>query len=411
MIAGSSLDKPENSSFVLSQLLIWFFFPIGLIFPFLPIYFSEIGLSESKIAILLGLQPFSVLFASQIWSYIADTWLNRKITLALMSMFAVIFALSFLPVRAFYLLAILMICISTVAGPRMAIVTSLVLDGHDGERRFGLLRPVGSLAFITAGYFGAKIIDLPNSLGTAWIFPLCALANFIFVLALIPLKEAPRRTAAAKAASPAPSFLKVQGQLLAKPVVRIFFVFLLLSQLTHNVSLSFQSLLIKSPKVDGGNSDVALALIIGAFAEILIFLAFQRVIARVRLMPLFFLSTVALTLRWAVIYFFPVLWVILLSNVLHLFTFGMMHICAVIFIHREVPRELQSSAQSLVAIVHFALSGMLGQFMSSAFFRFGTVHDWYGFAAVFTLIALPFWWWMKGLYEREHQVSGFWVRA
>ena len=114
--------------------------------------------------------------------------------------------------------------------------------------------------------------------------------------------------------------------------------------------------------------------------------------------------------RWAIIWSFPVLWVVQATNLLHIFTFGLMHICTVVLINRETPAHLRASGQALLSIVYMTLGGTLSQVIASAFFTFGNVHQFYGLAALLAIPSLPLWLRMKTLYERKHGVSGFWIR-
>ncbi len=391
--------------------MIWIFALVGLTFPFLPVYFSDIGMSDSKIAILLAIPPLVMLFTGQLVGYLTDIHLNQKSVLALLCLMGAGVYAVFPYARSFTTLMVMMTLHSIALRPCLSLANSLVLASSDGERRFGLLRSLGSVSFVVASVVVGVLADADKESGLMWMFHLGVAVNIVAATTAMGLKDVPLGHGSRLVGRQRSTFWAVQKEIMAEPIVRVFLAFTLLSQLGHGAGVIFQSRLITDPEMIGArNVDAAVAMNIGAVSEIFVFLFFNRLLGRVRLMPLFLIAVLAQIVRWAIIWSFPVLWVVQATNVLHIFTFGLMHICTVVLINRETPHHLRASGQALLSIVYMTLSGTLSQVIASAFFAVGNVHQFYGLAALLAIPCLPLWLRMKTLYERKHGVSGFWIR-
>lgn len=390
----------------------WIFAVVGLTLPFLPIYFARIGLSDSEIALLLAVPPLVIFFGGQAIGYLTDIHFNQRSMLVALSAVGAAVSLAFPLVRSFEGLMGMMALQALTLNPRISILNSMVLASRGGERRYGLIRSFGSASFVVAGAAAGALADrIGGERGVAWIFPMAAAANLACGATGLLLKDHPIGTGRRTLGRKQSAFWAVQGRIVANPVVRVFLAFLFLSQIVHGASVSFQSRLITDEAlgVGGTNMDAAMALGIGALAEIVVFLYFHRMVERVRLMPLLLVAAVSQTVRWGLVFAFPVLWVIHATNVLNMATFGLMHIGAVMLINRETPPELRASGQTLLALVYSVVSATAGQLLAAAFFKVGSVHAWYAVAAVGSVLCLPFWFRMRRLYEERHNVSGWLV--
>jgi len=402
----------DNSTAALCQPVSWVFAVVGLTLPFLPIYFAGIGLSDSKIALLLAVPPLVIFFGGQAIGHLTDIHFNQRTVLVVLSAAGAAVSLAFPFVKSFEGLMGMMALQALTLNPRISILNSLVLSSRGGgERRYGLIRSCGSAVFVVAGAAAGFIADRAGGRGVLWIFPMAAAANALCAATGLLLRDRPHGAGRRALGRKQSAFWAVQGRILADPIVRAFLAFLFLSQIVHGASVSFQSRLITDPShVGGGNLDAAMALGIGAIAEIVVFLFFHRIAARVRLMPLLLIAALSQTVRWGLVFLWPTLPVIHATNVLNMATFGLMHIGAVVLINRETPPELRASGQTLLALVYSVMSATAGQLLAAAYFNVGNVHTWYGVAALLSVLCVPFWIRTRRMYESRHRVSGFWVR-
>ncbi|MCB2153772.1 MFS transporter [bacterium] len=381
---------------------------IGLYFPMFPLYFRSIGLSPSQIAILMAVPGVSTLLANQIWGYLTDVQLNRRTVIALMCLVASVTAVLFPRFETFGALLIMMGVNSFFSDGRIPMVNAMVLANRKGEERFGPIRLCGSMAFVLSTILAGRLSDMEGGPGIRVIFPMLVVVNLSWAAMMYFVKDFPLGQGRKVAPDRRVSILQVQRILLRKPVVRSFLIFVLIFQLAHHISLIFQGLLIKD--VGGSTTDVAIAYSIGAVAEMIIFIFSRKLLASVRLMPLLLAAALAQIIRWALVFTFPTVPVIFATNCLHMFTFGLMYLTAVVFMNREVPPEVRSSGQTILAIVYGSFGMILGPLLGSIIFQFLSIRWWYAFATIVACLALPLWYRVRTGYEREHNVSGFWVR-
>jgi len=383
---------------------------VGVIAPLLPLYFAGIGMNKSQIAVLLAVPGIVTIAANQWWGYLADLRVNRKRLLIAMSVFAAGVAFVYPMARSFAAVVGMAAALSFFSDARIPMLQATVLADRDGENRFALQRTIGSLSFICF-LFGTDWMMQHSTTGDAVMFRVAVVMNILLVLSLFPLKDRVAGRPTRSDGLQHMGFWQVQRVLLRKPVIRWFFIFLLVFQFPHMLSLGFQAVLLQETGVKNPGFWTGMCFGIGALIETVAFLKIKQVLTRVRLMPMFLIAAAAQVIRWGLIAAHPTLAVIVLSNLLHLFTFGVTYICSIVLINREAPPEFRSSGQSLLAIVYSSVANMLGPLFGALFFTAFGIRDWYAFAAVIALLAIPLGWRVKTLYEREHGVSGFWVRG
>lgn len=383
-----------NHPLVLSLPMVTIFAVIGLWFPFFAPYCESIGLDKREIMVLTGVGPLVAIVFQQFWGYVADMILGRRVTfLALSGVCAALMA-AFLWVRSFEGLLVMVGLLAAFSNPRVPMASALVLSSQGGRTLYGLLRTAGTYAFVVAVFFGGVMAD---TFGIAVIFVLLIITNVLCAVSVWPVREAPvGRRRRDPNAEPPPSFMAVQRVLLAKPLVRWFLLFTIVMNIPHGASVILQSLLVK--ELDGTNTHIAWSLGIGAVAESIVFLAFAPLRRRVSLMTMLLLGSMASVVRWLIIFAMPTLGVVLATNVLHLFTFGLLHMASVVLIDEELPARFRTSAQSLLGIVTLTAGTAMGPFLSAGFFWAfgeGSLREWFGLAGVLSLAALPAWWMMR----------------
>lgn len=388
--------------------IVWTYSVIALTFPFWPLYFDSIGLTESQISLLIGVGPLAGILVFQYWGYLSDTVLNIRMCILLMSLATAVISAIFPYFRSFYALLVLMALFAVFSNARVGMTTALVLQNKDGERQYGPMRTLGSVAFIIIVFLVAPLTDPATGMGEAIIFPLLVVVNLLCAVSVLTIKDRPMGTQMMDR-SKRPTFMQVQRILLASPVMRMFLLYLAVSQVPHNISHHFVILFVRDD-LGGSNAQATATVNIGAVMEILIFLTFGRLLANVRLMPLFFFAVASQVVRWGMIYLYPSLFSVFVSSALHMFTYGLMHMCSVILVNRELPEEFRASGQTMLNLIHMSVTMTIGPLMAAAFFQFASLRAWFGFSAAMAAVSLFFWIAMNRRYCEKHGVSGFWAR-
>lgn len=371
------------------------FVALGLTAPLLPVYYVQSGFSDGQVAQLWGIAALAVLATQQVWGYLADGRLGRKGVLILMTGASTAFALGFPFAEGFLAVAVAACLLESTTNSRLALVNALILGHQRGSQRFPALRALGSLAFVAGALGGGAMAGLFPGVGAGVIFPMVAGVNVLFIAALAMLPPQQKGGAAGGA-----SFADVQRIIFSSPVARAFLLFILVYQIPHTFSAVMQSVLMTNLGATPFQS--TMPLIIGALIEIPAFFLLAPLLRRQPITMVFLVCIVAQALRWGMIAVSPTVPVILASNALHLFSFGVTYMGSVLFIERELPAEYRASGQAVLQVCYVSIGMVLGPWLSALFLNFLSIAQWYGVATVLVLLSLPLWRRFKSLHDAAH---------
>lgn len=342
--------------------MFWLCATIGALMPLLPIYLAEVGLAASDFAMIVAVQAATAMAIGQVIGYLADTRMRRTRLLLWMMLFGSLTMALFPllpPTRPAMILG--MVVIALFVSQRIMIFNALLLDSRRGEELYGKIRLVGSISFALTAIGVGILADMPV-FGAAIMWPVLVAIDLFFAISLIRTRDEPpkRRTSPGEASI---GFLEAQKILLSnRLLVRfLFFVFLVQFAATpgHLLQVNLMRELGASAKIATG------ALALAAFVEVIVFYYGAQIIRRFHLMLLFLLVPLALAVRWSLVALAPGVGVVLASNLLHVVTFGLLYLCSIIFLNREVPRRLKSSGQTMFGLVFAHLAMLLGNLWAS----------------------------------------------
>jgi PPP family 3-phenylpropionic acid transporter len=176
---------------------------------------------------------------------------------------------------------------------------------------------------------------------------LAIMAGIVVASAWVPdaraVEAAPR--------TPGEGFVK---QLL-RPGVLAFYLCVGLMQLSHGPYYTFLTLHLE--QLGYSRAVIGLLWAVGVIAEVLMFMAMSRILARFSLRQVLVTSFMLAALRWLLLGSFAEhLWVLVLAQVMHAATFGSFHAAAIHFVQRSFGSRQQGQGQALYA----ALSGVGG---------------------------------------------------
>ena len=152
------------------------------------------------------------------------------------------------------------------------------------------------------------------------------------------------------------------GYVFRWPVV-IFIVTTVLLQISHGAYYTFFSIFLEQR----GYASGAIGLLwgLGVLAEVFLFWQFSRIMKLLSWYKWLMLSLLLTALRWLLISLFSDhLFILLFAQMLHAFSFGVMHAVSMHYIQEFFPGELQAKGQALYSSVGFGLGGALGAWFS-----------------------------------------------
>lgn len=382
----------------------------------LAVYLDDLGICARDIAILMSVFAVTGLGITQVYGYLADTMFRRNTLVFWMTVW-VMFSYAIFPFFPPNIgwLSLGMAMIALGHGPRIMLIAALTLESWQGEERYGRIRLLGSLGFAIVAPIVGLLVDSP-SLTPAVMFPSAIAVELAFLLCLPFLHDLPPRERHGVTHKKL-SFKKAQKKLLSNSLMVKFLLFMFLYQTIGGQPHIMQMKLIQVIGLSAFFGAACMSF--AAIAEMTIFFYGNNILSRVRLMPLMALLPLVVAIRWGIIFFFPTAVGIFLSNGLHLITYGLAYMCGVIFIHREAPMELRSSAQTLYGLVYGLVAGLSGNLvmigilwiLGSCFSMndFDALTMMYGILAVLVLFSFVAWFPMKREYVRKHRVSGIWI--
>ncbi len=351
----------------------WYFFYfafIGAFTPYFGVYLQSLGFSAWNISLLLTLLQVMRLFASNLWSWLADR-IGRKTpivcgatALCLTSFASFFFTTSFPGV---FIGMTLMAFFWSASLPLIETLTLAHLR-HQTER-YGSVRVWGSLGFVAAVQGIGALLDVMPLSSLLWT----SAALLVGLLAgSLLLPEAPQTQPGAinaAGASTEPAMTDSAPHpatitdILRQPQVFALLMASFLMSAAHGALYVFYSIHL----VDHGYSKTLVGGLwsLGVIAEILVFMVMPRLLKRYSLRTILLVSFACAVPRFLMIgWGADSLAILLLAQVLHGATFGAFHAAMVAAMHHHFPGHLQTRAQALYGSISFGAGGMLGGLLS-----------------------------------------------
>ncbi len=316
----------------------------GVHMPFWPVWLTARGLSAGDIGLLTGAAMLLRVITGPLIAFASDRIGRHRAQIIL---FSVLLAISFaLFSLAHGFLAIFMVTLltSTLIHAIMPLIDTVTLSqSARGRVDYGRVRLWGSISFVAASMAGGGVL---SRAGDQMILPM-VLAGCVFtVLAslLLPAPAAaPVHTARERAT------LGAALQLLRNRNFLLFVAAGAFIQSSHAVYYTFGTLNWQRLGLDSTLIGVLWAL--GVISEIMLFAFSSRVTARIGPASLLAIGGAAGILRWTMTALDPGVWLLVLLQCLHAFTFGAVHIAAMQFITRSAPAHLAVTAQGVYAAI------------------------------------------------------------
>lgn len=264
----------------------------------------------------------------------------------------------------------LMMMFWTAVLPQLEVLTLNCIQGN--TTGYSRIRLWGSIGFILLTALVGKLLDL---FGTEVpVYASTAVLLGIF-LASLTLRE-PRVKATLSTQS---------GSILEKVKGRPFLLFIssaILLQFSFGTYYGFFALYMRDLGYNG--QQIGLLIALGVLAEIGIFLLAGRLISRFGVKLVLIGCMLLTALRWYLLADLPhAELMIILSQCLHAFSFGLTHSASMNFIHTYFGSDFQSRGQALYISLSFGLGGAIGNYMAGNLWLQGK-----GAYAAFALSAL-----------------------
>ncbi len=345
---------------------------VGVVAPFWPVFLKARGLTATEIGLLLSAAMWLRVVLNPLIAQWADRRGERRRPLLLLAAAAFAGYLCFLFAEGFWGLMAVNLIASIAFSSIIPLGETVVLATvYRLSLDYGRLRIWGSLTFIATSSAGGPMLAAFGSWFVLWAI-LGLMAAVILGCALLPDME-----------RPAPQETGGKGAvltLLRQPAFLLFLVAGGLCNASHAVLYGFATLHWRSVGFSDGM--IGLLWAEGVVAEIILFWLGNRLLARFGAAGLMSLGAAMAIIRWLAMGASDELWLALVVQALHAFTFGAAHLGAMHFIARAVPEEMSATAQSLHGAVGAGIA--VGLVMAFA----GVLYEAFGNGAYFFMAAI-----------------------
>lgn len=365
----------------LSGFYLFYFASLGALIPFWGAYLRAEGFSELAIGELVAIIMATKIVAPNVWGWIADRSGKRMLIVRLASLLAVVsFAGMFID-GGYWWIALVMTAFSFFWNASLPQFEATTMN-HLGDRphRYSSIRLWGSIGFILSVVGLGVLFDYVD---ISWL-PVALVALFAGIwLNSLMVPE--------RAAGHLPLDHEPLKAVLRRRKVWMLLLACFLLQASHGPYYTFYTIYLE----DYGYSRSLIGQLwaLGVAAEIGLFLFMHRLLPRVGPRRLLLVALLSTALRWWMIAQFPQhLSLLLLAQVLHAASFGVVHAVAIHLIHRFFTGRHQGRGQALYSSLSFGAGGAIGSLYSGILWQSAGAYWAYSVAAAIALLAFAVAW-------------------
>ena len=324
-----------------------YFAHIGFFNPYLPLWLKDLGLSLVTISMLMSLQAATRLFAPYAWGWLSDHTGERVKLLRYGATAALLASLGLWHDGGVVWLAVVLLLMFTHTSAMMAMSEAAMAHlvsrgGVFDAKRYGRVRMFGSAGFlVTVMAAGAWFEQRGMQHFPAWTLA-TILAVTVSAWCLPNLKEA---------VAPIEHKAKVLP-VLRQRAVQLFFGSAFFHVLSHIGIYVFFSLYLDS--LGYSKTLIGLFWALSVLVEIAWFLTQSRWLPRLSLAA-WMLVRMLMTAGAA-----DQLWVLVLAQCLHAFTFATHHTVCIALLSQHFPGPLRGRGQALYTVIAYGVPGLLG---------------------------------------------------
>lgn len=327
----------------------------GIYVPFFPLWLEHQGIAPAQISVLVALAMFVRVIVSPVAGIFADaTGDRRAVAMACAAVSAVFFLVlgAAGPLWGFAAILPLMLVavpLNSATGPIVEAVTARgAIDyGFDYARA----RLWGSLAFVVANYLAGLVIGAAGPGIIVWAVAVTVAAC---VIAFWPMPGLPSDRIGVHRRPPGKALKRTIAEsrvLLKQPVFLLFLAAVAAAQSSHVVFYTFGAITFRG--LGYSDSYIGVLWAVGTLAEVVLFAAPFAILRQARATTLIALGSAIAALRWAGMAFDAGPIGMLLLQLGHAASFGLVHLGTMRFLGIAVPVRLAATGQSLFAVMAY----------------------------------------------------------
>ena len=331
-----------------------YFAHIGFFNPYLPLWLKSLGLSLWMIGLLTSMQAVTRVFAPYLWGWLSDRSGERVPLMRWCAGMALLCSIGLLFNPSPWWLAVVLLLMFTHTSAMMPMSEAAMahLVSHQGAldvRRYGRIRLWGSLGFLVTVFVSGAWFEAHGMSGFPFWTILTLMAINLSVWHLPNVREEAHHD------KDQAGFADV----LRQPQTLWFFATLFFHVLSHVAIYTFFSLYLD--ELGYGKDMIGVLWAVSVVVEIIGFFTQSRWLHWLSLPAWLCVCTGVMALRMGLTAWFgQVLWVLLLAQCLHVFTFAIQHTVCIAWLSQHFPGRLRGRGQALYAVIGYGFTGVLG---------------------------------------------------
>jgi len=328
-----------------------YFGVMGIYLPYFNLYLYHIKLSGFQIGVLSALRSVLLVLFPVLWGMLADRLQARRAIYVSCNLASAMLWSLYLCTTRFEWLVIITFGYGIFFSPIISFLEAITMDVLGKEKlRYGQTRAWGSIAFIAVVILVGGVID---AYPVGVILPLILIGGLI--QSMVSLGAPSGRTAKLTGLSGGAGHLKSQ-----KSIVFLICAFLML--LSHGAYYGFFSIHLE--RLGFGKTFIGISWAVASAAEIIVMIHSGRLFKRFSLETVMVFSFSIAAMRWFLLAFVDSGPVILITQVLHAFTYGAFHMASILYVDALSSAASKTLGQAVNNAVSYGLGLMAGFFMS-----------------------------------------------
>lgn len=328
-----------------------YFGVMGIYLPYFNLYLYHIKLSGFQIGVLSALRSVLLVLFPVLWGMLADRFQARRAIYVSCNIASAVIWSLYLCTTRFEWLVMITLGYGIFFSPIISFLEAITMDALGKEKqRYGQTRAWGSIAFIAVVISVGGVIDA-YPVGT--ILPLILAGGLI--QSMVSLGAPSVRTARRQ------GLARDTGQLISlKSIVFLTCAFLML--LSHGAYYGFFSIHLE--KLGFDKTFIGISWAVASAAEIIVMIYSGRLFKRFSLETVMVFSFSIAAMRWFLLAFVDSGPVILITQVLHAFTYGAFHMSSILYVDALSSEASKTLGQAVNNAVSYGLGLMAGFFLS-----------------------------------------------
>src|SRR6056297_693356 len=352
MICGGGM---RSVKVILAPQYFLYFGILGIYLPYFNLYCYHLDFTGFQIGVLSSLRTFATALFPLVWGALADRFLIRRPIYLFCALISAGVWAFYLLTTDFYAMFAITAFYGIFHAPLISFLESFSMDLLGNEKNsYGRLRAWGSISFILTVIIVGRAID---AFSTHIILILILVGKLMLfsIATRIPASSPPRKS----------PFSTGARALVSRQVV-IFLLAAFLMLLSHGTYYGFFSIHLED--LGFKSSFIGITWALASISEIFVMINSERIFKRFSYESVLILSFAAAGLCWFILFFATSAVLILLTQILHAFTYGAFHVASILYIDKLTPKEAKTLGQAVNNAVTFGLGIMSGFFINGYFF-------------------------------------------